>query len=238
MPRARARSPTWTSRRGSVSLTRWPGAGPSTTSRPTSTTTRWGWPPGSWRRPGRPACGASSSTPCCTRTTTPCPTTCARPRPRRSCAGPGWPGRCCGRRPTTRTSRERPTRVGWSCRTASTRRSRTSTCATWPRWALVLGTDGHEGRTYDLCGAETLTVSRMAHTAATVLGHQVTAERIDPAEWARGRGPGCRSRPATTCWRCSRPTTGGVHRQRGRPAHPAPPLRTWADALRAGRRGL
>ena len=54
--------------------------------------------------------------------------------------------------------------------------------------ALVLGTDGHEGQTYDLCGAETLTVSRMAHTAATVLGHQVTAERIAPAEWARGPG--------------------------------------------------
>jgi uncharacterized protein YbjT (DUF2867 family) len=56
--------------------------------------------------------------------------------------------------------------------------------------ALVLGSDGagdHEGQTYDLCGAETLTVSRMAHIASSVLGREVAAARVDPAAWARAQ---------------------------------------------------
>lgn len=62
--------------------------------------------------------------------------------------------------------------------------------------ALVLRADAtgqHEGQTYDLCGAETLTVTRMAHIAGSVLGREVTAERVEPAEWARG--PGARLSP-------------------------------------------
>jgi uncharacterized protein YbjT (DUF2867 family) len=56
--------------------------------------------------------------------------------------------------------------------------------------ALVLGTDGtgeHDGQTYDLCGAETLTVTRMAHIASSVLGREVTAQRVDQAAWARAQ---------------------------------------------------
>ena len=118
MPPAPARSRTSTSRPGSVSQRRSQGAGPSTTSRPTSTRTRWASPPGSWPRPAPRASGASCSTRCCTPTTTPCRTTSARPPPRRS------PGarldHALGRRPTTRTSPRRPTKAGLPCPTAST----------------------------------------------------------------------------------------------------------------------
>jgi uncharacterized protein YbjT (DUF2867 family) len=56
--------------------------------------------------------------------------------------------------------------------------------------ALVLTSDGHEGRCYDLCGAETLTVARMATAAAQVLGHEVHAEQVSVADWCEGPGAG------------------------------------------------
>ena len=156
---------------------------------------------------GAAACGASSSTPCCTRTAAHAPPPAqGRGRGGRAPVRAGWTML----RPAAyhQNLTGRPTMVGLVVPyrldapfTNVDLRDVAEVAAT------VLGTDGHEGRTYDLCGAETLTVSRMAHTAATVLDHQVTAgdrpRRVGPG--ARG---GCRSRPATTCWRCSRPTTG------------------------------
>ena len=74
----------------------------------------------------------------------------------------------------------------------------------------------------------------MAHTAATVLGHRVTAERIDPAEWARG--PGARLSQSA---RDDLLAMFAAYDRRGSSAARLPCAscsaapRTWADALRA-----
>ena len=54
--------------------------------------------------------------------------------------------------------------------------------------ARVLTEDGHEGATYDLAGAESLTVQDLARIAGEVLRRPVAAERIPLQEWLTGPG--------------------------------------------------
>jgi uncharacterized protein YbjT (DUF2867 family) len=54
--------------------------------------------------------------------------------------------------------------------------------------ARVLTEDGHDGATYDLAGAESLTVQDLARIAGEVLRRPVTAERIPLQEWLAGPG--------------------------------------------------
>lgn len=54
-------------------------------------------------------------------------------------------------------------------------------------------TDRHEGATYELGGSERTTLDDLARLAQQILGTEVPAERIDPADWAAAqdavRGP-------------------------------------------------
>lgn len=54
--------------------------------------------------------------------------------------------------------------------------------------ALVLTNPGHEGRTYDLVGPETLTVAEQAEQAAAVLGRPVQVSSVRRDYWAAGTG--------------------------------------------------
>ncbi|MFC1531734.1 NmrA family NAD(P)-binding protein [Gemmatimonadota bacterium] len=59
--------------------------------------------------------------------------------------------------------------------------------------AVVLLEPGHEGRTYELCGSESISHHRMAREWGIALGRPVEAVAIDPAEWemsARSSGLG------------------------------------------------
>lgn len=49
--------------------------------------------------------------------------------------------------------------------------------------AVVLTRPGHVGATYELGGPALVSVADVAAAAATVLGHEVLARRIDPADW-------------------------------------------------------
>jgi len=54
--------------------------------------------------------------------------------------------------------------------------------------ARVLTEDGHDGATYDLVGAEQLSVREMARIATEVLGHRVGAVSVPLDEWISGPG--------------------------------------------------
>ena len=77
--------------------------------------------------------------------------------------------------------------------------------------ATVLTRIGHEGLTYDLAGPEVLSVRDLARVATDVLGRPVAGHprRGRRSGWPDPARP-CRPRPATTSWRCSRPTTGAA----------------------------
>ena len=49
----------------------------------------------------------------------------------------------------------------------------------------VLTQSGHEGRTYELCGPEPLSHTRLARTFESALGRPVEAVSSDPAEWEK-----------------------------------------------------
>ncbi len=51
--------------------------------------------------------------------------------------------------------------------------------------AAVLSEPGHEGRTYELCGPEAISHTRMARAFESALGRPVEAVSVDPAEWER-----------------------------------------------------
>ena len=54
--------------------------------------------------------------------------------------------------------------------------------------ALVLTEGGHEGRTYELAGPETLSVREQARMASEVLGREAEAVELSLEEWAAGPG--------------------------------------------------
>jgi uncharacterized protein YbjT (DUF2867 family) len=59
--------------------------------------------------------------------------------------------------------------------------------------AKVLSESGHEGNTYELCGPDSCSHSRMARTFGSILGRPVEAVAVDPSAWekkARSSGLG------------------------------------------------
>ncbi len=211
MPLGPGRSRSLTSRPGPGSTRPSPASTASTTSRPTCTPTRSGIAERvAARGRSEQACPASSSTRCCTPTTPRCRTTCARRRPR-AVVRAHLPGATVLRPAAYHQNLVDAARAGrltvpYSLDAPFTNVDLDDVAEVA---ATVLTRPGHEGadprprRARGALGARP-GARRGGRARAARPGRSASTL----AEWVgrTGRDP-AEPRPATTCWRCSRPTT-------------------------------